>query len=492
MPRTKKSLFLLCVTLPLSGLCGELLLTFLPNSLLSLDSLQCWAFLRILMKKLFTLALVGRPNVGKSSLFNRICRKRISIVDSKPGVTRDRIYGKADLFGMPFDVIDTGGIDPKSDMPFNEKILLQAEIAMQEADTIVMVADAKEGPTALDAEIVRLLRKTNKPLVLAVNKVDGPSCGEGLYAFHSLGMPKIVPVSAAQGSSIAELLEAAFEGFVWDEEEEERDEGIKVAIVGRPNVGKSTLLNFLLHEDRSIVSDIPGTTRDPIDATLQIAGKTYTLVDTAGIRKKKSEKDVIDKFAFIRTQSAIEKCDVCLLVVDARYGLSTEEKRIASYLEEEKKSCILLLNKWDLVKGFRMEHATRAIREEAPFLEHCPMIPISALTGRNLEKLFPTILQVHEQRYQKLTTPELNKFIEGCLQRYHPPQISGKRLRIYYMTQTEDSPPRFIIFVNYRELMTDTYKKYLINQFREKYGFSGCPISFDLRGKGAEREAALS
>lgn len=442
------------------------------------------------MKKLLV-ALVGRPNVGKSSLFNRICQKRISIVDEKPGVTRDRIYGKADFFGHPFEVIDTGGIDPHSRADFNEKIIIQAHIAIQEADSLVMVVDAKEGPTFLDREVAKILRKAKKPLTLAVNKVDNPAALEGqMAAFASLGIPRMVGVSAAQGSSIAELLEMAFTGLEWKEEEipcEEKEER-KIAIVGKPNVGKSTLLNLLVNDNRSLVSDIPGTTRDAIDAKIVADGKNYTFIDTAGIRRKKSEKDVIDKFAFVRTQEAIKKADVCLLLLDARYGLTTEEKKIASSMEEEGKTCILLLNKWDLVKGFRMEHATKAIHWEASFLEHCPIISISALTGRNTEKIFSEIDRVLKARKTRITTGELNKFVEGCLQRYHPPQIGGKRLRIYYMTQIETEPPRFVLFVNRPELMTDTYRKYLINQFREKYGFAGSPLVFELKGKKTSKD----
>jgi GTPase len=434
------------------------------------------------MKKI-KLALVGRPNVGKSSLFNRICKKRISIVDEKPGVTRDRIYGKADFFGKPFDLIDTGGMDPKSDAPLNEKIIVQAELAIKEADVLVMVVDGRLGPVPLDFEVAKVLRKTSKPLVLAVNKVDHPSLEGQLSSFCSLGIPRMVSVSATQGHSIAELLETAFHGYIWEEEEEKEETGLRIAIVGRPNVGKSTLLNYVLKEERSMVSNEPGTTRDALDAKVTANGKTYTFVDTAGIRRKKSEKDVIDKFAFVRTQEAIEEADIALLVLDARYGMTVEEKKIAASMEEQRKGCILIMNKWDLVKGHRMEHAINAIRYEVPFLEHCPVVLLSAITGRNVEKIFDEIERVNTERSRRITTGELNKFVEGCLQKYHPPQIGGKRLRIYYMTQIEIAPPKFVIFVNYPELMTDTYRKYLINQFRERYGFSGCPLVFDLKGK---------
>lgn len=256
-----------------------------------------------------------------------------------------------------------------------------------------------------------------------------------------------------------------------------------MAIVGRPNVGKSTLLNHLLHEERSIVSPIAGTTRDAIDASVSYEGQNYVLVDTAGIRRKKAEKEVVDKFAAIRTEEAVAKADVCLLVLDSFEGFTTQEKRIASEIEANGKSCILVFNKWDLMKNFRMEHAMRGVKEEIPFLNHCPTLFISAIKERNLDKIFPLIKEVYAERQKRITTGGLNKFIEGCLQKYHPPLIIGKRLRIYYMTQVEIDPPKFVLFVNNPTLMTESYKKYLINNFREVYGFSGCPLTLELRGK---------
>jgi len=293
-----------------------------------------------------------------------------------------------------------------------------------------------------------------------------------------------VACSAVQGFQIAELLEKAI-SYIPEVEEvtEMPPAGIRVAIVGRPNVGKSTLLNHLLHEERSIVSPIAGTTRDAIDVAVHHQGQDYLLIDTAGIRRKKSEKEVVDKFAAIRTEEAVEKADVCLLVLDSFEGFTTQEKRIASEIEEKGKSCILVFNKWDLMKNFRMEHALRGVREEIPFLSHCPTLFISAAKERNLDKIFPMIKEAYAERLKRITTGGLNKFIEGCLQKYHPPLIIGKRLRIYYMTQVVTNPPKFVLFVNNPTLMTETYKKYLINNFREVYGFSGCPLTLELRGK---------
>jgi GTP-binding protein len=435
------------------------------------------------MSQLPKLAIVGRPNVGKSALFNRIIQKKIAIVDEAEGVTRDRLYAESDLFGFKFQVIDTGGIDPKSLADFNEHIKRQAEIAIEEADTLIMVVDGKIGPTALDHDVAKILLRTSKPVTLAVNKVDSPDQKELLYPFYSLGIKEIIPVSASQNWQIAELLESAFKTIDKTPHEATIDPNIKVAVVGRPNVGKSSFINHILDEERCIVSPIPGTTRDSVDTVATLNGTPYTLIDTAGIRKKNKESEVVDKFAAIRTERAIERADVCLLMVDAQTGITAQEKRIANDIEAAGKGCIVLLNKWDLVKGFRMEHCLRGIEEAVPFLKHCPTLFISAKTGRNLEKVFPLVDEVVNDLKKRITTGELNRFVAGCLQRNHPPMIKGKRLRIYYMAQVDVNPPRYVLFVNYPELMADTYKKYLYNQFRNEWRYSGVPIIMHLRGK---------
>ena len=428
------------------------------------------------------LALVGRPNVGKSALFNRICKKRIAIVDEAEGITRDRLYAHADFFGQPFEVIDTGGIDPQSKLPFQEEVRRQAEIAIVEADAIVMVVDSTVGITTLDEEVARLLLRTSKPLCLAVNKIDDLSFKDLVHQFYGLGISKIVAVSATQGFQIAELLETAFEGLTLTAPEPQ-DESIKVAIVGRPNVGKSTLVNMLLHEERCVVSPIAGTTRDSIDVAFTVDKTPFTLIDTAGIRRKKAEHEVVDKFAAIRTERAIDRADVCILMCDSQEGITAQEKRIAQQIEEAGKGCILLLNKWDLITGFRMEHCLKGIQQDASFLNHCPTHFVSAKTGKNLKDLFPLIKEVNAQQHRRITTGQLNRFMEKALAAYHPPMIQGKRLRIYYLAQVNVKPPRFVLFVNYPELMVESYKKYLINQFRETYGFSGAPLTFSLRGR---------
>lgn len=435
------------------------------------------------MSRLAKLAIVGRPNVGKSALFNRICKKRIAIVDEAEGITRDRIYGTAELFGFPFTVIDTGGIDIQSKAPFNSEIKRQAEIAIEEADSLILVVDCQVGLTELDHQIARILLRAGKPVCLAVNKVDDRLHEDLLHQFHPLGIKEMVTVSAAQNYQIAELLETAWKGHPKEIFEVEEEHKTKIAIIGRPNVGKSTLVNALLEDNRCIVSPIAGTTRDSIDVDLEWEGKQYTLIDTAGIRRKHSEHEVVDKFASMRTQLAIERSDVCILVLDSTQGLTTQEKHIAGLIEEAGKGCVMLFNKWDLVHGFRMEHCLKGIQESAPFLSHCPTLFGSALTKRNLEKIIALVDEVYDASKMKISTPQLNRFIEQALQRNHPPMLQGKRLRIYYMVQIGSQPPEFLLFVNHATLMMDTYKKYLLNQFRDTFGFSGNPIILRLKNK---------
>ncbi len=435
------------------------------------------------MSNLPKLAIVGRPNVGKSALFNRICQKKIAIVDEAEGITRDRLYADTECFGRMFQIIDTGGINPRSKELFNTQIKRQAEIAIEEADSIIMVVDSHIGITELDQELARLLLRTKKPLTLAVNKIDCIDQYSLLYNFQSLGIKRLIAVSAAQSWHIAELIEAALEDLTPVVEENPSSSSISLCIVGRPNVGKSSLVNYLLDEERCIVSPIPGTTRDSVDIPFMQGEDHYTLIDTAGIRRKHAEHEVVDKFAAIRTERAIERADICILMMDATQGMTGQEKRIANAIEEAGKGCILLFNKWDLVKGFRMEHCLRGIEEEVNFLKHCPKLFLSALTGRNIDKIFPLIKQVYQDSKLRISTHQLNKFIEDCLHKNHPPMLNGKRLRIYYMTQVQTEPPRFILFVNSPTLMIDSYKKYLYNQFRDKFGFLGVPILMNLKGK---------
>ena len=429
------------------------------------------------------IALVGRPNVGKSALFNRICGKRISIVDEQEGITRDRLYSKGELFGKEFLLIDTGGIDFSETIAFHDLVKSQAEVAIEEADVIFLVVDGKVGLNPYDEEVAKILKKSKKQVFVAVNKIDAQKDEEKVFPFYSLGIKDVFGVSALQGNNIVELLEASLKTVPAEKEEEVPEDAIRVAIVGRPNVGKSTLLNQLLEEKRSIVSPIAGTTRDALDIVYENEGQKYLLIDTAGIRRKKAEKEVVDKFAAIRTEEAIDRADVCLLILDSFEGFTSQEMRIASQIEELGKSCILLFNKWDLVKGVQMEHALRGVRESVPFLNHCPAIFMSAIQNRNVGKIIPLVKEVYAARRQRIGTGVLNKFIGRALQKYHPPMIQGRRLRIYYLSQTGINPPRFVLFVNKPELMLASYKKYLINSLREAFSFPGSPLFFSLRGK---------
>lgn len=429
------------------------------------------------------IALIGRPNVGKSALFNRIVGKRISIVDEMEGVTRDRLYGEGDLFGRPFEIIDTGGMDPTGKVAFAEEVKRQAEIAIEEADSLILVVDATIGITTLDEEVARVLKRTTKPLCLAVNKIDAEHQEPLLAPFYGLGIQEVLPVSAVQGRNVAELLGKALAPCPELEGEEDPAAGIKVALIGRANVGKSTLINTLLDESRCVVSPIPGTTRDNVDVEVSYEGETFTFIDTAGIRRKKSEHEAVDKFAAIRTERAIKRADVCLLMLDSQEGLSHQDKRIMNQIEKAGKGCLLFFNKWDLIKGVRMEHCYKSLEIEASFIRYCPTIFGSAQTGRHLDQIFSELQTVYHDMHQRVPTGKLNQFLEKAMQRRHPPMIQGKRLRVYYMAQVTTAPPRFVFFVNDPKRMNDTYKKYLINQFRDAYRFSGTPLFFSLRGK---------
>ncbi|MCE5294589.1 MAG: ribosome biogenesis GTPase Der [Chlamydiales bacterium] len=439
------------------------------------------------MNKLIKIAIVGRPNVGKSALFNAICKKKISIVDEAEGITRDRLYAKSESFGTPFEIIDTGGMGRKDD-PYGDLIYRQAEIAIREADTIIMVVDGKAPPLDLDMQVARLLHRSKKPVCLAINKIDHLSQQGNLFEFSALGIDKMVAVSAIHGYQIAELLEAALKDVTKPEAHEETAPFGQIAIIGRPNVGKSTLLNALVGDERSIVSPMAGTTRDSIDTEVVYKDKTYVFIDTAGIRKRQKEKEVVEKFAHIRTEGAIERSSVCLLVIDATQGITTEEKKIAKMIEDANKSCIVLINKWDLAKGFRMEHCIKGIEDEVPFLAHCPKICISAISKRNLDKIFSTVDEVLAAYSTRVSTGPLNKCLTTAMQLNHPPVLGGKRLRVYYMTQIGIQPPHFVLFVNQPKLCAPTYQKYLINRLRDTFGFKGVPLVFQLKPKAPQKK----
>ncbi|MBT7461647.1 MAG: ribosome biogenesis GTPase Der, partial [Waddliaceae bacterium] len=385
--------------------------------------------------------------------------------------------------GVDFEVIDTGGIALNSPLPFNEEVKQQASIAIEEADSIIFVVDGTVGTITLDVDVANILKRSGKPLILAVNKVDTLDQERLIHDFHGLGISNIVGVSALHGINVAEMLEGALSPLSSSNEGHYDSGATKVAIIGRPNVGKSTLINTLVDERRCVVSPIAGTTRDSIDIEFSYKDSDYVFIDTAGIRRKTSEHEVVDKFASIRTERAVERADICALMIDAQQGMTTQEKKIARMIEEKGKGCILLFNKWDLVKGFRMEHCLGSIREEIPFLKHCPAIFISALDGRNLDKLFDEIHIVKTASETRISTPQLNDIVSAAMARVAPPMIQGKRLKIYYLTQTTSTPPTFIIFVNKPKLMGTSYKRYIYNQLRKTHPFTGMPVNFILRGK---------
>ena len=434
------------------------------------------------MSRLPKIAIVGRPNVGKSALFNCIVDKRIAIVDEQEGVTRDRLYGKTDFFGKEFEVIDTGGM-LSSDPFFGEAVTEQAKIAVAESDGIILVVDGRVGVMPLDMEVAKIIRKTKKPVVLAINKFDSGVNESVLQLFSPLGIQPMVGVSALHRYHIAEMLEQIVPRIEREIEEEIEEKIPHVAIIGRPNVGKSYLLNTLLGEERCIVSPVAGTTRDSIDTPISFEEDPYILIDTAGIKRKPKEQDVVEKFAAVRTKRAIDRADVCLLMVDCQSGITSEEKKIATDIEKALKPCVILLNKWDLVHNFRMEHVMKGIEMEVPFLANSPKLIVSAKTGRNIEKIFPMVKNILASNEKRIPTHQLNKALKGWIEQYHPPAIGGKRLKIYYMSQVDVCPPQFVLFVNAVHLVPNGYIRYLENQIRKQFSFEGIPFVIRLRGK---------
>lgn len=429
---------------------------------------------------LYKLAIVGRANVGKSLLFNRICKKNISIVHEREGITRDRIYKTAFFDEKPFTAIDTAGLETNSKLSIEDEINIQTQIAIEEADVLVMVVDARVGLTNLDHRVAKNLLKTKKRVVLAVNKVDTDNLKDKVFAFQGLGFSNMIDVSAAQNSNIEELLELSFQGLSFENAILDNVNKCRVAIIGRTNVGKSTLINALLNEKRAVVSETIATTRDSIDCDLTIKDKTYTFIDTAGIRRKSKEKDIIEKFSRSQTLKSIEASDVCLLLLDAQDIITFQDKKILKFIEQKSKGCIILVNKWDKIRDVRQEHFLKAMNQRKSYF---PTLIISATKKLNLNKIFPLIDKIQKNKSQTIQTAILNKFIEKCIQKYHPPMIYGKRLKIYYLTQIKNNPPHFLFFVNYPNRFTDTYKKYLINSFREKFNFEGSPIFFGIKKK---------
>ncbi|MEA5084421.1 MAG: ribosome biogenesis GTPase Der [Lachnospiraceae bacterium] len=429
-------------------------------------------------------AVVGRPNVGKSTLFNKLAGERISIVQDTPGVTRDRIYADVEWLSHKFTLIDTGGMEPNAEDVILRQILQQAEIAIETADVIIFVCDIKQGVIDDDMQVANILRRTKKPVVLAINKVDDMRRDNlDIYEFFSLGIGEPIPISAGQMLGLGDLLDAVTQEFPDEDVEEENDEEIKVAIIGKPNVGKSSLINKILGEDRLIVSNIPGTTRDAIDTPIEVEGQKYVFIDTAGMRRKSKIKEEIERFSIIRAVAAVERCDVAILVIDANEGITDQDTKIAGIAHERGKAAIVAVNKWDSIEkdDKTMNKFLKDIGNELAYMPYAPRVFISAVTGQRIPKMLETIKTVHENHALRISTGMLNDVLIEATSMQQPPSDKGKQLRIYYVTQVSVKPPTFVLFVNDRELMHFSYRRYIENQFREAFGFVGTPIHFIVR-----------
>ncbi|MDX1357607.1 MAG: ribosome biogenesis GTPase Der [Clostridia bacterium] len=434
-------------------------------------------------------AVVGRPNVGKSAFFNYIVGKRISIVEDTPGVTRDRIYSTTEWKGREFTVIDTGGIEPFSDDKILKQMRAQAEIAVETADVIILMTDIKSGVTAADMEVAQMLYKSGKPTVIAVNKVDrvGETPPE-VYEFYNLGIGEVFPVSSLHGLGMGELLDAVYEHFDECCSEEEEEDVIHVAIIGKPNAGKSSLLNKFIGEERAIVSDKPGTTRDALDTPVEYKGTRYIFIDTAGIRRKSKIYDNIEKYSILRSWTAVERADVCIVMIDAKDGVTEQDTKIAGYAHEEGKGIIIAINKWDLIEKENSTYKkfTDQTREKLAYLKYAPITTISAKTGKRVEGLYEMIESVYNSCCIRVPTGILNDILNDATAMVQPPSDKGKRLKIYYMTQASIKPPTFVLFVNNKDLLHFSYQRYIENQLREAFGFFGTPLRFFVRERNRE------
>jgi GTP-binding protein len=432
-------------------------------------------------------AIVGRPNVGKSTLFNRLVGDRIAIVDDAPGITRDRLYAQAEWLSHSFTLIDTGGLDPEADDVITRNMFRQAETAIHTADVIIFLTDIKSGILETDKAVAEILRKAKKPVVLAVNKVDTPSRdNHELYEFYELGLGEPMPISAGQALGLGDMLDEVAAHFRPPGEAEEDEEIIKVAIVGKPNVGKSSLINKILREERLIVSDIPGTTRDAVDTFFTHEGRDYQFIDTAGLRRKSKIKENIERYSIVRTVAAVERADVCVLLIDAEEGITEQDTKIAGIAHERGKAAIVAVNKWD-----KIEKDTQTLHEyektldtELAYMPYAPKIFISAQTGQRVVKLFGLIHTVYQNNALRIATGLLNEVVIEATAVHPPPTDKGRSLRIYYATQVSVKPPTFVFFVNDGKLFHFSYKRYLENRLREAFSFAGTPVHFIIRNRG--------
>lgn len=433
-------------------------------------------------------AIVGRPNVGKSTLFNKLIGRRLSIVEDTPGVTRDRIYADAEWLTHSFTLIDTGGIEPASEDIIAVQMRRQAELAIETADVILFLVDGREGMTAADEEVAAMLRKSNKPVVLAVNKLDAPKFNDAIYEFYALGLGDPIIISAGQGLGLGDMLDEVCAHFP-AEATEEGERPLNIAVVGKPNVGKSSLVNVILGEERCIVSNIPGTTRDAVDTPFTMDGEPFVLVDTAGIRRKRAvEDETIERYSVIRSLAAVRRADVVLIVVDAEQGLSEQDVKIAGYVHEEGKPSVLVVNKWDLIEKDTntMNQLKKDMQVDLAFMDYVPFLFISAKTGQRVNKLLAAAKESYAQSVRRIKTGLLNDVVNEAISMTEPPAMSGRRLKIYYATEVSVQPPTFVFFVNDEALVHFSYKRYMENYFRKTFGFAGTPIKIIFRTRGRE------
>lgn len=436
-------------------------------------------------------AIVGRPNVGKSMLFNKLCGQRLSIVEDTPGVTRDRLYAQCEWRNRVFDIVDTGGIEPGTDDQILSFMREQAEIAISAATVIVLVCDVKTGQTAADQEVANMLLRSRKPVLLAVNKADQVGReNPDIYEFYNLGLGDPIAVSAVHGHGTGELLDACLEHFPDGDEEQEEDDTIKVAVIGKPNVGKSSLINRILGQERVIVSDVAGTTRDAVDSYFENEQGKYLFIDTAGMRKKSKVDDRIEKFSVLRATMAIERSDVCLIMIDAQEGVTEQDTKVAGLAHEAGKASIIVVNKWDAIEKETktMDRMREDVRRGLSYMTYAPIVFISALTGQRVERLFELINYVNNQSAMRITTGMLNTVLADATTRVQPPTDRGRRLKLYYMTQVGIKPPHFVCFCNDARLFHFSYQRYLENQIRATFGLEGTPVRLSIREKGDKEE----
>lgn len=434
-------------------------------------------------------AIVGRPNVGKSMLFNKLIGQRLSIVEDTPGVTRDRIYGESEWCGRKFTLIDTGGIEPRTDNQILEFMREQAQIAIENANVIIFLTDIKTGMTASDQEVANMLLRCGKPVVLGVNKVDQGQSPD-IYEFYNLGLGDPIAISAVHGHGTGDLLDACLQYFPPEEEEEEEDDAIKVAVIGKPNAGKSSLVNKILGEQRMIVSNIAGTTRDAIDSRFENEHGSFVFIDTAGMRKKSKVEEDIERYSVLRATMAIDRADVCLIMIDATEGVTEQDTKVAGLAHEAGKACIIVVNKWDLVEkdDKTMAHMTEEVRKGLAYMTYAPVLFISAKTGQRVDKLFELIESVFNQANFRVSTGQLNNVLADAQTRVQPPTDKGRRLKIYYMTQVGVKPPHFVVFCNDSRLFHFSYQRYLENCIRNTFGLEGTPIVLSIRQKGDKED----